>query len=219
MKKCPYQILYEDENVLSVYKERNVFSVATEDIKTRYQNLFSYLKSYAKRKGENIYLVHRLDYETSGVMVFAKNQETQRYLKDCFETRSVIRLYEAVVKENVKEDYHILFSQMIKESASYKVKEDEKGKEAITEIYYGNKIQIGTALRIQIHTGRKNQIRLALHSLSLTLIGDKRYAKDTAKRMYLNSYALIFPKSDLLKESRFITPCLWLIDPMFDYNN
>lgn len=219
MKKCPYQILYEDENILSVYKERDVFSVATEDIKTRYQNLFFYLKSYAKKKGEEIYLVHRLDYETSGVMVFAKNKDTQRYLKECFENRSVIRLYEAVVKEDVDEGYHILFSQKIKENASYQVKEDDEGKEAITEIYYGNKIQIGTALRIQIHTGRKNQIRLALHSLSMTLIGDKRYASDTAKRMYLNSYALIFPKSDFLKENRFTSPCLWLIDPKFDYND
>ena len=172
-----------------------------------------------QREKEKISILFIALIMRQAVSWYLPNQETQRYLKDCFENRSVIRLYEAVVKENVKEDYHILFSQMIKESASYKVKEDEKGKEAITEIYYGNTIQIGTALRIQIHTGRKNQIRLALHSLSLTLIGDKRYAKDNAKRMYLNSYALIFPKSDLLKESRFITPCLWLIDPMFDYNN
>ena len=219
MKKCPYQILYEDENVLSVYKERDVFSVATEDIKTRYRNLFYYLKSYARKKGQEIYLVHRLDYETSGVMIFAKNKNAQRYLKECFENHSLIRLYEAVVKEDIKEDYHILFSQKIKENASHQVKEDEDGKEAITEIFYGNKIQIGSALRIQIHTGRKNQIRLALHSLSLTLIGDKRYAADTAKRMYLNSYALIFPKSDFMKKTRFTVPCLWLINPMFDYNN
>lgn len=212
MKRRPYTILYEDENILSVYKERDVFSVATEDIKTRYQNLFSYLKSYAKQKGEEVYLVHRLDYETSGVMVFAKNKDAQRYLKSCFENRTVIRLYEAVVKEEIKSDFHIVLTQYIKENASYQVKEDNDGKEAITEISYGNPIQIGTALKIQIHTGRKNQIRYAIHSLSLTLVGDRRYSNDVAKRLYLNSYALIFPNNDLLKVTRFETKPLWLTD-------
>ena len=212
MKKRPYTILYEDENVLSVYKERDVFSVATEDIKTRYQNLFPYLKSYTKRKGEEIYLVHRLDYETSGVMVFAKNKDTERYLKSCFENRTVVRLYEAVVKEETKSDFHTIVTQYLKENASYKVIEDKNGKEAITEISYGNPIQIGTALKIQIHTGRKNQIRYAIHSLSLTLIGDKRYSNDVAKRLYLNSYALIFPPVDFLKVTSFQSKPLWLND-------
>ncbi len=212
MKKCPYSILYEDENLLSVYKERDVFSVATDDIKTRYQNLFSYLKSYAKKKGEEVFLVHRLDYETSGVMVFAKNKETQRYLKSCFENRTVTRLYEAVVREDLDSDYHEIVKQSLMENASYIVKEDDNGKEAITEVTYSNPIQIGTALKIQIYTGRKNQIRYALHSLSLTLIGDKRYSSDSAKRLYLNSYALIFPSSDLLKVTSFQTKPLWLLD-------
>lgn len=210
MKKCPYSILYEDENLLSVYKERDVFTVATDDIKTRYQNLFSYLKSYVKKKGEEVFLVHRLDYETSGVMVFAKNKKTQSYLKSCFENRTVIRLYEAVIRETLDPDYHEVVRQSLKENASYIVKEDKEGKEAITEVTYGNPIQIGTALKIQIYTGRKNQIRYALRSLSLTLIGDKRYSSDTAKRLYLNSYALIFPSCESLKVTEFQTKPLWI---------
>lgn len=212
MKKAPYHILYEDEQVLAVYKERDVFSVETDDIKTKYHNLFSYLKQYARKKGEKVYLVHRLDYETSGVMVFSKTKECQSYLKECFFQRTVERKYEAVVREKVEENFHILFHQKIKENHAYQVKEDEEGKEAITEITYSNPIQIGTALKIQIYTGRKNQIRLALHSLSLTLIGDKRYALDTAKRMYLNSYSLSFPPSPLLKVNHFSVPPLWIIE-------
>ncbi len=214
MKKCPYTILYEDENLLSVYKEREVFSVATDDVKTRHQNLFSYLRSYLKRKGEEVYLIHRLDYETSGVMVFAKNRKTQSYLKSCFENRSVRRYYEAVVKEKVSEDFSITLTQYIKENASFKVKEEEDGKEAITEIHYGNPIQIGTALKIEIYTGRKNQIRYAIHSLSLTLIGDKRYSHDSAKRLYLNSYSLSFPPVDFLKVTAFKTKPLWLLESL-----
>ena len=92
------------------------------------------------------------------------------------------------------------------------VKESNEGKEAITYIKANNYIQIGTALQIEIETGRRNQIRLALQSLNLTLIGDKRYAKHQAKRMYLNAYRLSFPKEANLKESDFKMKPLWLIE-------
>ena len=198
--KAPFSVLYEDENMVAVYKKQKVLSVATDDEKTFHQNLLSYLR---KDLHFPVYLVHRLDYETSGVMVFAKDVKTQNTLKDCFEKRTVKREYEAVVKEEIPARKAFEGKQLLV---------DKGGKEAITRIVAGNRIQIGTALHIEIETGRKNQIRLALQSLGLTLVGDPHSDKEEAKRMYLNGYRLSFPKDAGLKQDCFETKPLWLIE-------
>jgi 23S rRNA pseudouridine1911/1915/1917 synthase len=209
--KAPYEIVYEDEDIIVVYKKRDVFSIRTDDKKTFSHNLYHYLRGYLQKKKENIFIVHRLDYETSGVMVFAKKPEIKEKLQGCFIDHTVGRYYEAVVKEKIElgQEYHV--DQWVKEEGNHVVvgtKED--GKEALTDIKANNYIQIGTALAIGIGTGRHNQIRLAIHSLGYTLIGDKRYSHDEAKRMYLNEYKLVFPAESGLKQLTFETEPLWL---------
>ncbi|MFA6587217.1 MAG: RNA pseudouridine synthase [Bacilli bacterium] len=208
--KAPFSVLYEDGNMVAVYKKQKILSVATDDEKTFHQNLLSYLR---KDLHFPVYLVHRLDYETSGVMVFAKDVKTQNTLKDCFEKRTVKREYEAVVKEEIPAGKVFEVKQLLEESKNGTVTVvDKGGKEAITRIVAGNRIQIGTALHIEIETGRKNQIRLALQSLGLTLVGDPHSDKEEAKRMYLNGYRLSFPKDAILKQDCFETKPLWLIE-------
>lgn len=210
---APYTILYEDEEIIVVDKKRDVFTVATNDPKTFHHNLFYYLKCYLKKKHEQPYIVHRLDYETSGILIFAKNHDKQVLLRNLFEQRLVRRCYEAVVLEKIPLDFKRKVEMNLQDNHDGKlVKESNEGKEAITYIKANNYIQIGTALQIEIETGRRNQIRLALQSLNLTLIGDKRYAKHQAKRMYLNAYRLSFPKEANLKESDFKMKPLWLIE-------
>ena len=173
MKKCPYQILYEDENVLSVYKERNVFSVATEDIKTRYQNLFSYLKSYAKRKGENIYLVHRLDYETSGIILFSKHFLAQAMLDYELQNDMIVRKY-----------YCLCQGKTSKGTINKKIGRDrhrnrmiiyDKGIEAITH-YKTIKTNGDISLcEVLLETGRTHQIRVHFQGIGHPLLGDILY--------------------------------------------
>lgn len=210
--KAPYQLLYEDSEILVVYKERDVFSIRTKAKNTFAHNLYHYLREYLQRKNESLYIVHRLDYETSGVMIFAKSREKQVLLQSLFEKHLVDRYYEAVIKEPLKEGTSFTVKQYLKEVGSKVLLSDEKeGKLAITHIEAKNPIQIGTALKIKIDTGRHNQIRIALASQGYTLFGDKRYSHSTAKRLYLNSYALIFPKEAKLTQSEFITKPLWLL--------
>lgn len=124
--KAPFSVLYEDGNMVAVYKKQKILSVATDD-------------------------------ETSGVMVFAKDVKTQNTLKDCFEKRTVKREYEAVVKEEIPAGKAFEVKQLLEESKNGTVSVvDKGGKEAITRIVAGNRIQIGTALHIEIETGRKN---------------------------------------------------------------
>lgn len=212
--KAPYYVVYEDAEALVVYKKRDVLSVATLDKKTYTHNLLAYLGHYAKEAREQVYLVHRLDVETSGLMIFAKSKEMQEKIKACFEARTVQRFYEAVIKEALPIGKTYDVKQYLAEEGMHVVVSDaEHGKEALTHIEVANPIQIGTALKIQIETGRKNQIRLALHSLGFTLLGDKRYSGNDAKRMYLNAYRLVFPKESGLKILDFASDPLWLTVP------
>lgn len=157
-----------------------------------------------------MFLVHRLDYETSGILLFAKTKEALVELKKIFETRQVKRLYEAVVLERLEpglqEEIHLLLD--VKENG--KVIIGPKGKESITRFETANQIQIGTALNIEILTGRKNQIRLSLHKAGLTLIGDKRYSDSEAKRMYLNAYQISLPSESSFTKKDYFVPPLWL---------
>lgn len=196
-----------------VYKNRNVFSIRTKDKKTFSHNLYHYLYLYLRKKNENLFVVHRLDYETSGVMIFAKNKKMKETLQKCFEERRVVRRYEAVIKEKIELGSVYDVVQYLSDGENgRKVApvSKEEGKEAITHIKAINYINIGTALDINIETGRRNQIRIALHSLGFTLLGDTRYAFDENKRMYLNSYLLSFPEELKLKERSFSTTPLWI---------
>ena len=147
-------------------------------------------------------------------MIFAKSKAMQAEIKACFEARSVERYYEAVVKESLTVGKSYEIKQYLAEEGMHVIVSDaEHGKEAITLIEAANPIQIGTALRIQIKTGRKNQIRLALRSLGLTLLGDSRYGDNQSKRMYLNAYRLVFPKESGLKVLDFSSEPLWMTLP------
>lgn len=212
--KAPYDVLYEDRDIIVVYKKRDVFSIRTEDKKTYSHNLNHYLWVYLAAKNERPYVVHRLDYETSGIMIFAKNHPLKEKLQALFEERKVGRYYEAVVKEPLPfgKNYHV-DHYLEEQGFNSVVSTPEKGKEAITDILVQNPIQIGTALSISISTGRHNQIRVALASLGLTLLGDKRYANNEAKRLYLNEYRLSFPVEAGLAKTDFEVAPLWLLSP------
>jgi Pseudouridylate synthases, 23S RNA-specific len=209
--KAPYDVLYEDEDIVVVYKKRDVFSVSTNDPATFTHNLFQYLQWRANRNHEKVLVVHRLDYETSGVMIFAKKPEVKERLQAAFEARKVGRFYEAVIQEKIPlGEAHHVEQYLLEEGPRVSVSDAEHGKLAITDIAASNYIQIGTALAISIGSGRHNQIRLALKSLNYTLLGDKRFADNTAKRLYLNAYKLSFPAEVGLKKSEFIVTPLWL---------
>lgn len=209
MKKPPYYIVYEDSDIIVVYKEYNVLTIHTDDVKTRHYNLYHYLSLYLRKKNEKIFIVHRLDYETSGLIVFAKSLEIKKKLQELFTNRNVIRNYEAVIKEKVQLGYSQRIINYLNDEKEVKEVSSEEGKECITNIVAVNYINIGTALKINIESGRRNQIRIALKSQKLTLLGDKRYAKDINKRMYLNAYELILPLNEL-KETHFSVLPLWI---------
>lgn len=166
-----------------------------------------------RKKGERIFIVHRLDYETSGLLIFAKKLEVKERLQSLFEERKIKRLYEAVIQEKIEPGLTWEVAQYLTSNGKggrVILTDKEHDKEAITHLKSANQIQIGTVLNIQIDTGRRAQIRMAIASLGYHLIGDNKCSNTPAKRMYLNAYRLKFPEESYLKQRIFETTPLWL---------
>ncbi|HBN00219.1 MAG TPA: hypothetical protein DD384_03160, partial [Firmicutes bacterium] len=156
-KQVPFTIIYEDDKIIVAYKERNVFSIRTNDKRTYSHNLYHYIHEYLSKKGERPFIVHRLDYETSGIMLFAKREDLKEALQKEFEMHRVKRLYEAVIEERIAPNLHFDVKQKLGSNGKGgKVFLDPiNGKEAITHLKSGNQIQIGTVLDVSIETGRR----------------------------------------------------------------
>lgn len=211
--KRSFNVLYEDRDLVAVTKNAGLLTIATD--KDDRHTLYHYVRDYLNNKHQKVFVVHRLDRDTSGIVVFAKNPGLKEELQDCFESGEVNRYYEAIVKETVpygktfRVEEYLAFDP--KSGNVYVTSDPQLGKKAVTLIKAHQHNKLGTVLDIKILTGRRNQIRLALKTLGLTLLGDKKYAKDNdSLRMFLNEYEIDFPERIGLRQSSFSIKPLWL---------
>lgn len=192
MKK-KLNILYEDKYMIIINKPHNLLCVATEKEKNR--TLYHYVYDYLKQKNKNnkVFIVHRLDKDTSGIIVFAKDEKIKRYLQENWDT--VKRNYVAIVEGKVKKEKGVLKSYLMetKTHITYSVK-DSNGKLAITEYEKVLENNQYTLLSLNLKTGRKNQIRVQFSDLGNPLVGDKKYGskKDPIRRMALHANEIDF---------------------------
>ena len=198
MKKKKLDILYEDKFVIIVNKPSSLLTVATDKEKDR--TLYSYVYDYLKQKNKNnkVFIVHRLDKDTSGIVIFAKDEKTKFYLQDNWDKFK--RNYVAVVNGKVEKSKGVLKSylQETKTHLTYSVN-DKNGKLAITEYEKVLENKEYTMLSLNLKTGRKNQIRVQLADMGNPIVGDKKYGtkKDPIRRMALvaNTLEFIHPKT------------------------
>ena len=198
MKKKKLEILYEDKFILIINKPVGLLTVATEKEKDR--TLFSYVFNYLKQKNKSnkVFIVHRLDRDTSGIVIFAKDEKTKYYLQDNW--NKFKRSYVAVVNGKIKNEKGVIKSylQETKTHLTYSVN-DKNGKLAITEYEKIIENKLYTMLSLNLKTGRKNQIRVGLADMGNPIVGDKKYGikKDPIRRMALiaNTLEFIHPKT------------------------
>ena len=198
MKKKKLDILYEDKFIIVVNKPSNLLTVATDKEKDR--TLYSYIYDYLKQKNKNnkVFIVHRLDKDTSGIVILAKDEKTKFYLQDNWDKFK--RNYVAVVNGKVEKKKGVLKSylQETKTHLTYSVN-DKNGKLAITEYEKVLENKEYTMLSLNLKTGRKNQIRVQLADMGNPIVGDKKYGikKDPIRRMALvaNTLEFIHPKT------------------------
>lgn len=140
---------------------------------------------HSKKNHEKIFIVHRLDKETSGLVLFCKSEELRNQIQENWEKITVKREYVAVVVGILekKKDRLVSYLKENKENFVY-VSKTKEGKQAITN-YEVIKENQNSLLRIRIETGRKNQIRVQLNEIGHPIIGDLKYGNYKAKRLLL----------------------------------
>ena len=181
-------IIYEDKEIIVVDKPSNMLTISTE--KEKEKTLYHIVSSYVKKinKSNKIFVVHRLDKDTSGLVVFAKNEITKNKLQDNWD--KVVRKYVAVV-EGITKDKEELKSYL--EEKNNKVYSSSSGKLAITEYTRLLNNDKYSLLDINIKTGRKHQIRVQLKDINHPIIGDRKYGRSNPiRRMGLHAYKLEF---------------------------
>ena len=205
-KELPFDIVYEDNHIIVVNKPSGLLTIATD--KEKEKTLFHIVREYlvSKDKFAKVFIVHRLDKDTSGIVVLAKDEKTKKKLQENWNEFVTLREYVAVVhgKLKNKEDKIIQKLKENKTNLVY-VSKDDDAKEAITNYKVIKETDNYSMVSINIETGRKNQIRVAFQTIKNPIVGDKKYGeKDNESRLYLhaNRLKMYYPelKKDLLFE-------------------
>ncbi|MBA3008206.1 MAG: RluA family pseudouridine synthase [Proteobacteria bacterium] len=197
-KTCPgLSIIYEDEAIIVIDKPAGLLTIATEKEKrkTAYYLLSTYLKERSKSTKSRIFIVHRLDQGTSGLLVFAKNEMVKQILQDNWEHAD--KRYTAIV-EGIPREKEGQIASTLSESKALRVYSvrgtSEEGKEARTNYKVIKESDAYAWLDITLLTGRKNQIRVHMADHGYPIAGDKKYGAKTnpLRRMALHAYYLSF---------------------------
>ncbi|MBL7697846.1 MAG: RluA family pseudouridine synthase [Chitinophagaceae bacterium] len=170
MKKQLFSIIFENEDFVAVDKSSGLLSIPDRD-----GDEVS-LKRILKDKYGEIYTVHRLDKDTSGIIVFAKNEATHRFLSRSFEERSVEKYYEGLVKGTLHEKEKTIDAPI----AQNTVKKTQmiihkRGKESVTDYKVLEEFGKFTLLEFRIHTGRTHQIRVHMQYVGHPIVCDGLY--------------------------------------------
>ena len=202
-------IIWEDDDLIVINKREGLLSVATqrEKERTAYHILGNYLKKIDPQN--KIFILHRLDRETSGLMMFAKKESVKRAMQDNWSEMITQRSYVAVVEGRPQKDTDLLISNLVenKKMQVYVVPVGTEGKEAITRYRLLKTNNAYSLLELDLETGRKNQIRAQLQSVGLPIAGDFKYGAETnpTGRLMLHARKLCFIHPTTGEEMRFET--------------
>lgn len=187
-------IIYEDNEMIVINKPSGLLSIASDKEKgsTAYRMLMDYVQQ--KDKHNRIYVVHRLDEDTSGVLMVVKNQKLQQALQDDWNNLVTKRGYYAIVEGILKEKKGTITSFLKKNAQNmmYSSKKKGDGQYSITNFEVIKESDKYSLLDVNIDSGRKNQIRVHLGDIGHHVIGDDKYGNPSnpLKRLGLHAYQL-----------------------------
>lgn len=197
-----FDIIYEDNNYLIVNKENGLLTISTSNQEKSFEDtLYKRVREYLNQKKEYAFIVNRIDKETSGIVVFAKNLKLKENLQENWNDIVKKRGYVAVVSGSIKKQGRI-DNYLYEDKMTFSHSTKYGGKRAITNYKPIKNNSKYTMLDVWIETGRKNQIRVHMSEMGYPIVGDKKYhSKDnTLKRLCLHHYeiSLIDPLSGKL---------------------
>jgi len=190
------EILYEDRDILVVDKPAGLLTVGTETnkFKTAAYILTDYVRKGHLKSRNRIFVVHRLDQWTSGVLIFAKTEEVKLHLQD--QWKDTEKKYIAVVHGHLAQKEGVITSYLAENKAYvvYSTTDVTKGKLAHTAYKVLKETKQFSLLEINLLTGRKNQIRVHMADRGHPVVGDRKYGKanDRYSRLALHSKSISF---------------------------
>lgn len=204
------KIVYEDAYLIVVEKREGLLSIATNREKER--TAYSILTEYVQRsvREHRIFIVHRLDRDTSGLMVFAKDERTKRNLQDNWSNIVTERRYVAVVSGEVEKDNGTITSWLKdnKVYVTYSSMLNNGGDKAVTHYKVIKRANGYSLLELELETGRKNQIRVHMQDMKHPVIGDSKYGDgvNPIGRLALHAFKLWFYHPVTGELMKFETP-------------
>lgn len=207
------KLLYEDDDVIVVEKGYGLLSVNIPNpSKKKIESAYDILRDYLKRKDprNKLYVVHRLDRDTSGVMMFAKTEEAQETLRHNWNNFVLERLYVAVLEGFVKEDEGTIKSRLTENSQYlvYSTEREDEGRLAVTRFKVVGRGHGLSLVEFTLDTGRKNQIRVHSAEMGHPIMGDRKYGARHSRlnRLCLHAKTLRFAHPRTRKDMYFESP-------------
>lgn len=204
------KIVYEDDDIIVINKGYGLLSMGNDKVKDG--TAYSILREYVKwsNPSNKIFIVHRLDRDTSGLMMFAKNEEAKTTMQHNWNNMVLNRKYVAVV-EGVPDPAEGTIKSYLAENSQHEVystDNPEEGKLAVTRFTTIAEGKGYALLEVELDTGRKNQIRVHLSENGHPISGDRRYGAETSPihRLALHARTLRFVHPTTRKEMNFTTP-------------
>ena len=206
------EILHEDRDLFVVNKEPGVLTTGTrrDEAFTAENVLNDYVRKGCARSSKHVFLVHRLDRETSGVLLFAKTEEAQQKIKDNW--KSTEKFYLAAVRGHLKAKSGVLTSYLAENEDQfvYSVADPSKGKLSQTAYAVIKETPTLSLVKIKLLTGRKNQIRVQFTEHGHPVVGDPKYKLGTSdpfrERLCLHAKSVAFDHPHSGKRLFFDTP-------------
>lgn len=211
--KLPFDIIYQDEDIIAINKPAGLLSVESDN---QNESAYAYMLQYFQNKDKKLrpFILHRIDKETSGVLIFAKNPVIHSMLKlhwnDLVKTREYIALVEGEMEQN--QGTYVSYLKLNKNNLMFS-SPDKTGQRAVTNYVVIKKNKDYSLLKVNIDTGRKNQIRVHMHDIHHSIVGDDKYgySKNPLNRLGLHASKLEFvnPKTKQLISISAPTPTLF----------
>jgi 23S rRNA pseudouridine1911/1915/1917 synthase len=190
------RIVYEDEHIIVIDKNAGLLSMASDNEKylTAYNILSNYVK--VQKPSNRIFIVHRLDRDTSGLMMFARSEKVQSMLQHDWKRNVTARTYVALVEGEVTEPEGVIKSYIYESKAlvMHSTRNPGKGDLAITGFRRIKSTKNYSLLEVTLQTGKKNQIRLHMQEMGHSIVGDKKYGATSSPigRLGLHANILAF---------------------------
>lgn len=190
------KLVHEDRDIIVVDKPAGLLTMAseTEREKTAYHILTDYVRKGYAKSPKRVFIVHRLDRDTSGIVIFAKTETAKHRLQDQWDTTE--KKYLAVVYGHLPQKSGILTSYLTQNTARvvYSTKDKSIGKLSTTTYKVLKETNDLSVLEVGLVTGRKNQIRVHLADAGHPIVGDTKYGRDDDphKRLALHAFSISF---------------------------